>query len=154
MNLLTPYKLWIEIGLLVAIIGGAVIGVHKFLDYEQQIGYDRRVSEDFAQAMKDKAAAEAKEKADAKQKEVAENERTLQGQRIDALTAANTALANSLRGTSSSILGNLSSATTETARATAIAFAGIFGDCTSRYVDLAKKADGHVADIRLLQAAP
>jgi hypothetical protein len=48
----------------------------------------------------------------------------------------------------------LSRASAETASKTAIAFAGVFQDCTGRYVDLAKKADGHVADVKLLQAAP
>ena len=154
LNFLAPYKLWIEIAVLIAVIGGAVIGVHKFLSYEQQIGYDRRVAEDKEQEAKDRIAAAAKEKADAQQKEVAERERTLDAQRIDALAAANTVLVDGLRGASRSAISNLSGASAETAAKTAATFAGIFQDCVGRYSDVARKADAHVADIRLLQAAP
>jgi hypothetical protein len=151
---LAPYKLLFECLAFFALLAGIAFGIHKFLSYEQDIGYQRAVSEYQAQAEKDRAAARAKEQADAKQKEVAENERTLQGQRIDALAAALATTSGRVRSTSDAAIRNLSGATAETAAKTALAFSGVFGDCTIRYADLARKADGHVADIRLLQAAP
>jgi hypothetical protein len=151
---LAPYKLLIECLAFAALIAAIAIGAHKFLSYEQQIGYNKAVAEYTAQALKDAQAAKAKEEVMVKQLEDARNENTLQNQRIDALASALTTTASGLRGSSDAAIRNLSSATAEAARQTATAFAGVFQDCTGRYVDLAKAADGHVADIRLLQAAP
>ena len=154
LTFLAPYKLLIEIGAVVLILGMVALGIHKFLDYEQGIGYDRAVAEYKAQEAKDREAAKQKEIESAKQKETAENERTLQGQRIDALASALNTTANRLRGASSTLLSNLPSTTPEAARATAVAFSSVFGECVQRLTEVARIADGHAADVRLLKAAP
>lgn len=160
--MLTPYKLWIEIAVLIALVGGAVLGVHEIIDHYVQKGYDKRVAEDRVQEAKDTEAARVKEQQQAQQLKEANDASILANQRVDkmaeALATSNAAAAAGLRGASARVLGNLPGASPEAATATAVTFAELFGDCVARYSErystLANKADRHVIDIQTFQAAP
>ncbi len=148
---LVPYRV-LFIGLAVlAFAAATVYAFNSFVEHHQQIGYDRAVGEQTAQNLKDSEAARAATDALNEQLRKAQNANTIQNQRIDALAASLARATGSLRDTANGILRDLPNASAETARATANAFAGVFQDCTGRYTEMAKNADRHVADVKLLR---
>ena len=146
---LAPYKLLLQIIAAVLLLSAVVYAFNQFVEHHQQIGYDRRVAEDNAQALKDQEAARKVDAANAKRLEDAQNANTLQNQKINTLVAALAASSGSLRGVANTLVSDLSNASVETARKTATAFASVFQDCTGKYASMAEIADRHVADIVL-----
>ena len=150
---LAPYKLWIEIAVLVALIGGGVIAVHKFLSYEQQIGYDR------AEAIYTKQLAEAQAAAMKREVELkAQVETALKGAKdreivIQKSATAAASAAGSLRATLDGVRAGVPSATVQALRDATTTLSTVFGDCADRYQGLAEKADRHASDVRTLSEA-
>lgn len=151
----TPYRSWIEIGVLVAAILALLVGVHKFLDYEQQIGYDRRVAEDnvalgFAnKAARDKEALWRKQLEDA-------NERFDEREKANqtAITAANAALGR-LRNTTQGISSGVPGATAASLANSVVALSTVSGECAAKYIEMAGVAGRHANDIqRILDSWP
>lgn len=150
---LAPYKLLIECLAFFALIGAVALGIHKFLAYEQQIGYDRAVAEYTAKQLEAEKYARATEQRLNKQLEEAQNAATARDKTISASVASAASTSASLRGTLNDLRNGLPDATAAAARATAVALTGVFGDCQDRYRWMAEKADRHASDVRTLKEA-
>ena len=153
MNFLAPYKLLIEFLVIGALIAGIAVGIHKFLSYEQQIGWDRREAIAVKDALlakdaADKEAARLQQVVTTAVKQGEDRAKLLQAS-ADAAAATNRGLRNTL----DNIKSSLPATTLEACRNTAVTLAAVFGDCTARYGSLAEKADRHASDVRTLTEA-
>jgi hypothetical protein len=149
--LLAPYKLILEIVAAVSLLAAIGFGVHKFLNHEQSIGYNKAVAEYTAKQLVAEQSARAKEAQLNKQLEEAQNAATKRDQQIKILSDSVAATSSSLRNTTSNIRNSLPSATIDAIRKTADAALSVFGDCQAKYGQLAKDADGHANDVKTLE---
>ncbi len=139
--------------LIAAVIAAAVVAWNHFLDYEQNIGYQKRVAEDAVQLNADlQAAREQTERMfrihDKAIAEGAQREQALKTQ----LSSAR-AVSNSLRDDIAFYVSRLSEYSDATARAYADAGLRLLGACQERYIEVAAGAKGHLNDWRTLSEA-
>ena len=139
--------------LISAVIAAAVFAWNRFLDYEQDIGYQKRVAEDAVQLNADlQAAREQTERMfrihDKAIAEGAQREQALKTQ----LSSAR-AVSNSLRDDIAFYVSRLSEYSDATARAYADAGLRLLGACQERYIEVAAGAKGHLNDWRTLSEA-
>ena len=140
--------------LLIAVaIAAAVFAWNRFLDYEQNIGYQKAVAEYNVKLLAAKEAADKREQELSAQVQEAQANGLKREETIKALAAAVGKSSDSLRNTANAIRLGLPHATVEAARTAADAFATVFTDCQGRYADVAAKADGHASDVRTLEEA-
>ena len=139
--------------LIAAVIAAAVVAWNHFLDYEQNIGYDRAVAEYNVKLLAAKEASDKREQELSAQVQEAQANGLKREETIKALAAAVGKSSDSLRNTANAIRLGLPNATVEAARTAADAFATVFTDCQRRYADVAEKADGHASDVRTLEEA-
>ena len=126
---------------------------NRFLDYEQNIGYQKAVAEYNVKLLAAKEAADKREQELTTQVQEAQANGLKREETIKALAAAVGKSSDSLRNTANAIRLGLPNATVEAARTAADAFATVFTDCQRRYADVAEKADGHASDVRTLEEA-
>ena len=136
-----------------AVIAAAVVAWNHFLDYEQNIGYQKAVAEYNVKLLAAKEAADKREQELTTQVQEAQANGLKREETIKALAAAVGKSSDSLRNTANAIRLGLPHATVEAARTAADAFATVFTDCQGRYADVAAKADGHASDVRTLEEA-
>ena len=139
--------------LIAAVIAAAVVAWNHFLDYEQNIGYQKRVAEDAVQLNADlQAAREQTERMfrihDKAIAEGAQREHDLKNQ----LSSAR-AVSNSLRDDIAFYVSRLSEYSDATARAYADAGLRLLGACQERYIEVAAGAKGHLNDWRTVSEA-
>ena len=139
--------------LIAAVIAAAVVAWNHFLDYEQNIGYQKRVAEDAVQLNADlQAAREQTERMfrihDKAIAEGAQREHDLKNQ----LSSAR-AVSNSLRDDIAFYVSRLSEYSDATARAYADTGLRLLGACQERYIEVAAGAKGHLNDWRTLSEA-
>ena len=139
--------------LIAAVIAAAVVAWNHFLDYEQNIGYQKRVAEDAVQLNADlQAAREQTERMfrihDKAIAEGAQREQALKTQ----LSSAR-AVSNSLRDDIAFYVSRLSESSCTTARAYADAGLRLLGACQERYIEVAAGAKGHLNDRQTLEEA-
>ena len=139
--------------LIAAVIAAAVVAWNHFLDYEQNIGYQKAVAEYNVKLLAAKEAADKREQELSAQVQEAQANGLKREETIKALAAAVGKSSDSLRNTANAIRLGLPHATVEAARTAADAFATVFTDCQGRYADVAAKADGHASDVRTLEEA-
>ena len=139
--------------LIAAVIAAAVVAWNHFLDYEQNIGYQKAVAEYNVKLLAAKEAADKREQELSAQVQEAQANGLKREETIKALAAAVGKSSDSLRNTANAIRLGLPHATVEAARTAADAFATVFTDCQRRYADVAEKADGHANDVRTLEEA-
>lgn len=140
--------------LLIAVaIAALVFAWNRFLDYEQNIGYQKAVAEYTVKLLEAKEAADKREQELSAQVQEAQANGLKREETIKALAAAVGKSSDSLRHTANAIRLGLPHATVEAARTAADAFAAVFTDCQGRYGELAAKADGHASDVRTLEEA-
>ena len=139
--------------LIAAAIAAAVFAWNHFLDYEQDIGYQKAVAEYNVKLLAAKEAADQREQELSAQVQEAQANGLKREETIKALAAAVGKSSDSLRNTANAIRLGLPHATVEAARTAADAFATVFTDCQRRYADVAEKADGHASDVRTLEEA-
>ena len=139
--------------LIAAVIAAAVVAWNHFLDYEQNIGYQKAVAEYNVKLLAAKEAADKREQELTTQVQEAQANGLKREETIKALAAAVGKSSDSLRNTANAIRLGLPNATVEAARTAADAFATVFTDCQRRYADVAEKADGHANDVRTLEEA-
>ena len=139
--------------LIAAVIAAAVVAWNHFLDYEQNIGYQKAVAEYNVKLLAAKEAADKREQELSAQVQEAQANGLKREETIKALAAAVGKSSDSLRNTANAIRLGLPHATVEAARTAADAFATVFTDCQRRYADVAEKADGHASDVRTLEEA-
>lgn len=154
-SFLSPYKLLIQIGLVVALVFGAIYAYNAFVDKHQDIGYQRAVSEYQkklieANARADKIESVWKSKSEEAQHAFAQRETRLQNS-VTAAAVANDGLHNTI----GDLRKRLSTNTSEANRATADALAVVFGECAERYPAVAEAADGRTIEaLRLSESWP
>ena len=139
--------------LIAAAIAAAVFAWNHFLDYEQNIGYQKAVAEYNVKLLAAKEAADKREQELTTQVQEAQANGLKREETIKALAAAVGKSSDSLRNTANAIRLGLPHATVEAARTAADAFAAVFSECQGRYADVAAKADGHASDVRTLEEA-
>ena len=139
--------------LIAAVIAAAVVAWNHFLDYEQNIGYQKAVAEYNVKLLAAKEAADRREQELTTQVQEAQANGLKREETIKALAAAVGKSSDSLRNTANAIRLGLPSATVQAARTAADAFATVFSECQGRYGELAAKADGHASDVRTLEEA-
>ena len=139
--------------LISAVIAAAIFAWNRFLDYEQDIGYDRAVAEYNVKLIAAKEAADKREQELTTQVQEAQANGLKREETIKALAAAVGKSSDSLRNTANAIRLGLPHATVEAARTAADAFAAVFTDCQRRYVEVARASDGHANDVRTLEEA-
>ena len=156
MNLLSffsPYKLLIEAIAIGALILGIAFGIHKFLAYEQDIGYQRGVAEATAKELLRTKALVEKIAAQDKIISEANNHGQEREQAIKTLSSAVGVASLGLRDAAEAIRRGASTATIDALRQSTTALATVFTDCQKRYGDLATVADRHASDVKTLQEA-
>ncbi len=149
----SPYKLLIEVIAIGALIISIGAGVHKFLSYEQDIGYQKAVAE---YATKENAALKAaQEKTALLATQLAEANSHAQEreQTIKALSAAAGAASGSLRDAVNTISRGVSTASIDALRQSTTALGALFNDCQGRYRGVAESADRHASDVKTLTDA-
>lgn len=139
--------------LIAAAIAATVFAWNRFLDYEQDIGYQKRVAEDAVQLSADlQAAREQTERLfrihDKALAEGAQREQALKTQ----LSGAR-AVSVGLRDDLAEYRRRLSEYSDATARAYADAGLRLLGACQERYLEVAAGAKGHLNDWRTLSEA-
>ena len=139
--------------LLIASAAAAVVAWNHFLDYEQNIGYQKAVAEYNVKLLEAKEAADKREQELTTQVQEAQANGLKREETIKALAAAVGKSSDSLRNTANAIRLGLPHATVEAARMAADAFATVFTDCQRRYVEVARASDGHASDVRTLEEA-
>ena len=151
----SPYRLMIEIAVIGGLLISASIWWHRFLDSEQEIGYKRAVAEYDAKLVIIQAEA-VKESNTLRQQVVdAQNAGVKREQENALLLTAVNSTSIGLRNATNSIIRGLPTDTIDALRATTIALTTVFNDCQSKYVEMAKNADGHANDTKtLVQAWP
>jgi N-methylhydantoinase A/oxoprolinase/acetone carboxylase beta subunit len=150
---LSPYKLLIEVIAIGAIILGIAFGIHKFLSYEQQIGYDKAVAE--YTAKENEALKAAAEKTAALQKQLDEANQHAQAreQTIKSLAAAAVTASGGLHDTINAISRSVPSASIDALRIAVSTFGTVLNDCQNTYRAMAEIADRHASDARTLTEA-
>lgn len=139
--------------LALAVVAALAFGVHRFLAYEQNIGYQRAVAE---YTVKEKAALDAaleKERFLRKQVTEAEHEATKQRAENAKQVATAAAAADGLRGTIAHLRQRLPATTHAACIATAGATASLLDQCQRDYQEMAGIADGHRIDVETLMKA-
>lgn len=137
-----------------AAIGALWWGIHTLDQSRQQIGYDRRVSEDNADLIKAQAAALATERELNRKLEDARNEATKRDQVITRHAVAAGTAAGQLRIALDTInRSRLPGDPAGPSDQRTGTLAELLGDCADRYRDVAEKADRHASDVRTLSEA-
>ena len=126
---------------------------NHFLDYEQNVGYQKAVAEYNVKLIEAKERADKRERELTAQVKEAQDNGLKREETIRTLAAAVGKSSDSLLNTANAIRIGLPNATVEAARTAADAFATVFTDCQRRYADVAEKADGHANDVRTLEEA-
>ena len=136
-----------------ALVLGLCWGAHEFLQHEQQIGYDRRVAEDKVAEAAAKDAALKTERSMQSKVDEAQNARIQQAQVNQVAADAASAAADRLRVAASDLTRRVSADPGKAGADAAATLAQLLGECSDRYRDLARRADGHAADAKTLNDA-
>jgi hypothetical protein len=150
---LAPYKLAAEILIFGALAGGAIYGIHQFLEHERDIGRKEVQTRWDAQRVADKEAAAKQEKDWREKYDAAINQGAKNAQALRTDAAAARAASDRLRDTNQSLQQLLAGASAETARKYASAYQAVFADCVGRYRTMGEAAQGHANDAATLSAA-
>lgn len=152
-NFLTPYKLWIEIALIVGLVVGAMVAVHKYNSWQQGIGEDRKQAEWNNQKLADKEAQNARETLLQNNVDAARSD-AAQARQL-AASAAGAAAGNSRVFSSAlSAIGARTATDSRDALASSVTtLTTVLDNCQQRYIWMAGQADGHAADSFMYQRA-
>lgn len=142
---------WVK-GVGALIIAGVLCGLfYLFVDYQQQVGYDRRTGEYLVQENKDLKAAQAETvrlNALVKEAQHAAKER----EKINRdLSARNSVLLGKLRNTDADIDRLVSNATADALAYATRAFSGLFAECRGAYDEMGRAAAGHYSDVKKVE---
>lgn len=133
-----------------AAIAALLYGIHRLDESRQQIGYERRVTEDNAALVKAQAEARETERQLNQKLEVARNEAIKRNQDIRRAAAAAADADERLRIALNTIRNSVPRDPAGAAADAPAALAELLGDCAGEYRRLAEAADGHASDVRTL----
>lgn len=148
-----PQSLLFKVVAWLAIIAGVAIVLTATARHFENVGYQRRAAED--QVTINKALIEAAKKTQELQTKLSEadNARTKAEQTLLNTVSANRAIVGSMRKQLDAYNADLSHQSPSALIARIDTLSDVFGECTSRYTEVAAKADGHAADAVMLQRA-
>lgn len=135
------------------LVGAAFAWWHAHNVGQQQIGYDRAAGEYRDALEKQKDAARETERQWQEKWKGAVNERTELEKRLALSRASAAAADDRLRRATDDFSKRLSVASVEACRTAAETAAGLLGECSAAYRDVAAAADGHAADVQQCEAA-
>lgn len=153
LDALKPYKLAVEIGLLVLAVLGMAAAVHKYNAWQQGIGADRVQAEWDRQKLTDKEAQNARETL---LQQNVDNARADAAQARQLAASAAGAAAGNSRVFSGALAAVSARAATDSRDALASSVATlttVLDNCQQRYIWMAGQADGHAADSLMYQRA-
>ena len=143
------WTIWLFKGaLIIVLLGGAVFGVHTYNAHQQDIGYQRGVSEYQAKLIEAQESArktEANFNQKIKEANDAANRRNKQ---IDAAHAAAQSAADSLRDTLANLRDSVPGATAATLAESVRVLANVLGTCSQRYTDVAGVSDRCISEAK------
>jgi exonuclease VII large subunit len=149
--LLSPTTWKIGIGIL--LLAAIAYGIHHFLGYEQNIGYEKAVAEYTQKQLIAEQKARAKEQALNTQIVEAQNAANERQQQLDKVTSSLAITNKQLHDTTNTLRNRLSKNSPATNINTADTALSVFSDCTDRYSELAETADKYTNEIKMLQDA-
>ena len=152
-NLLGPYKYVLDAIIIGALIAGAVWLRHWDTTTQQKIGSDR-VQQAWDKSDKDKAEAQrARELLLQKDKDDALALAAKDTENANAAAAASAAAKRVSDSTVAKLLASSTTASVETNRKYTSALASVFSECTAKYQQLGKDAQGHANDSLMFDRA-
>ena len=153
MNLsdLNPQTLLMKVIAWLAVIAIVAGSLWATANHFENVGYEKRKAEDVVQLNKDLIAAKTKTAALQTQLNEAQNELNIQKQRMAAINARNIELSNSLREGLATFNRGLSNDSKQTLISRVDTLSDVLGECTSRYTEVAAKADAYAADLKMMQ---
>jgi predicted RNase H-like nuclease (RuvC/YqgF family) len=139
-------------------IGGAIIAVlavvgclYGITKHYENIGYERRISEEQAQGIKDLKAAAEKTKELQHQLNEAQNELIIQKQKLATLTSTNNQLVSRLRESTAKYNLNLSYYSRQALEKRVETLTTVVSECTAEYSALAAHADTSELDLQMYE---
>lgn len=160
LNMLNPvlwipdkYLLLAKIVALGLLVAAAFAWWHSHNAGQQKIGYDRAAAEYQTKLNEQEAAARLREQGWFHNSERAANERTELEKRLALSRASAAAADDRLRRATDDFGKRLSVATIKACRTAAETAAGLLGECSREYRQVAAAADGHLADVQHCGAA-
>lgn len=143
-------SIWWKVGgviIAVITIAGSLYGITK---HYENIGYQKRISEEQAQGIKDLKAAAAETQNLQQKLNEARNELIVQKQKLAALTAGNNLLVSQLRESTSKYNLNLSYYSRQALEKRIETLSTVVTECTTEYSALARSADATELDLQML----
>lgn len=153
MNFLSPYKLWIEIAIIGALLAGLLVGFHMFCEHEKELGRNEMRAEYAEQLRLAKERAKEREDELRSQRDDAVNKGNEREQTLRTVAAGGNAASVGLRDALGAIRNGVPSATVEALRNSTSTLAAVLTECQGRYRELAEKADRHASDSKTLSDA-
>ena len=153
LNLLGPYKYVLDFLVIAALVGLAAFGVHKYNVYQQDIGAARVQDQWDADNLR---AAEAERKLSAqyqKEKDDAIAQAAKSTQVANAAAASATQSGRVLQSTIETLIARSSADNVDANRKYTAALAAVFQDCSNKYRELGREAQGHADDSMTYQNA-
>jgi len=149
----TPQSLLMKVIAWLAVIAIVIGSLWATANHFENVGYEKRKAEDTVQLNKDLIAAKTKTAALQTQLDEAQNVLNLQKQKLAAINARNVELSNSLRQQLATFNAGLSNDSKQTLISRVDTLSDVLGECTSRYTEVAGKADAYAADLKMMQEA-
>ncbi|QWD55174.1 hypothetical protein [Polynucleobacter paneuropaeus] len=155
MNLsdLTPQSLIFKVVGWIAIIGLIVGALYATTMHFEQVGYDRRISEDQINLNKDLIEAKSKTQNLQHQLNEAQNELSKAKSDLLALTLTNRSYVGKLRDSFNTFDSSVSSQSREALIKRIASLDSVVADCSARLIEVASDADTAIAETKMLEKA-
>jgi chromosome segregation ATPase len=150
---LAPQSLFLKVVGWLVVVAIVVGSLWATANHFESVGYQKRVAEDTTQRNKDLEAAAIATHQLQTQLDEAQHELNIAKQRLATLSANNVVLSNRLRESIATYNGNLSNDSKQALVERVTTLSDVLGECTSRYAEVAAKADTYAADLKMMEDA-
>ena len=153
LNLLGPYEYVVDFLVIALLVAGCAFGVHKYNTYQQGIGA-ARVHAEWDQANQvAEDAQRAREIQFQKEKDDAIAQAVRSAQVANAAAASATQSGRVLQSTIETLVARSGADNVDANRKYTAALAAVFQDCSNKYRELGREAQGHANDSLTYQNA-
>jgi len=142
-------SIWVKIGAILTAIALVIAGLYGTAKHFENVGYQRRISEEQVQGIKDLKAAAEKTKELQHQLNEAQNELNIQKQKLATLTSTNNQLTSKLRESTAKYNLNLSYYSRQALEKRVETLTTVVTECTAEYSALAGHADTTELDLQM-----
>lgn len=149
----TPQSLIFKVVGWIAIVGLVVGALYATTKHFEQVGYDRRVSEDQVNLNKDLIEAKAKTQNLQHQLNEAQNELSKAKSDLLAITLVNRSYVGKLRDSFNTFDSGMSSQSREALIKRIASLDSVVADCSARLVEVANDADAAIAETKMFEKA-